>query len=222
MKINYHSMLEEIIKKIEKEGRVPKLLLHSCCAPCSSYVLEYLSDYFEISIYFYNPNITFEDEYEKRAVEQMEFIQRMSPKHPISFIEGRYDTEEFYRKIKGYEKVREGGERCFRCYELRLEEAAIKAKELGYDYFCTALSISPMKNAGKINEIGADLQEKYGVEFLHSDFKKKNGYKRSTEISREENLYRQDYCGCVYSKVEREEHERMRASLEEKKNQEKE
>ncbi|GLI54818.1 hypothetical protein PM10SUCC1_03330 [Propionigenium maris DSM 9537] len=211
MKINYQSILEEELKKIEREEGVPSLLLHSCCAPCSSYVMEYLSNYFNITIYFYNPNITFEEEYRKRAVEQQEFIDRMNPKHPIKYIEGRYETEEFYNKIKGYEKIREGGKRCFRCYELRLEEAAIKAKDLGFDYFCTALSISPMKNARKINEIGADLEEKYGVKFLHSDFKKKNGYKRSTEISKEQNLYRQDYCGCAFSKAEREEHARMKA-----------
>lgn len=210
MKINYQSILEQELKNIEKSGQVPSLLLHSCCAPCSSYVMEYLSNYFNITIYFYNPNITFEDEYRKRAIEQQEFIDRMDPKNPIKYLEGRYRTEEFYNKIKGYEGIREGGERCFRCYELRLEEAAIKASELNFDYFCTALSISPMKNAAKINEIGADLSEKYGVKFLHSDFKKKNGYKRSTEISREQNLYRQDYCGCAFSKKEREEHIRTK------------
>lgn len=206
MKINYQSILEEEIKEIEKNEYVPSLLLHSCCAPCSSYVMEYLSNYFNITIYFYNPNITFEDEYKKRAIEQQVFIDNMNPKHPINYIEGRYRTEEFYNKIKGYEAIREGGERCFRCYELRLEESAIKANELGFDYFCTALSISPMKNATKINELGAELAEKYNIKFLHSDFKKKNGYKRSTEISKEQNLYRQDYCGCVFSKVEREDH----------------
>jgi len=214
MKINYQLMLEEKLKEVGREGSVPRLLLHSCCAPCSSYVLEYLSNYFHITIYFYNPNITFEDEYQKRALEQQEFINRMDPKYPISYLEGRYETEEFYNKIKGYEKVREGGERCFRCYELRLEEAAIKASELKFDYFCTALSISPMKNAAKINEIGSELSGKYGVEYLYSDFKKKNGYKRSTEISREENLYRQDYCGCAFSKVEREEHTKMKEQRE--------
>ena len=214
MKINYQSVLEEKLKKVKEGERVPQLLLHSCCAPCSSYVLEYLSDYFHITIYFYNPNITFEEEYKKRAAEQKEFIGRLNPKYPIKYLEGRYETEEFYSKIKGYEKVREGGERCFRCYELRLEEAAIKASELNYDYFCTALSISPMKNAAKINEIGSQLEEKYGVSYLYSDFKKKNGYKRSTEISREENLYRQDYCGCVFSKVEREEQSKMKMQRE--------
>ena len=215
MKINYQSILEDELKRIEGQERIPSLLLHSCCAPCSSYVMEYLSNYFNITIYFYNPNITFEEEYKKRAVEQQEFIQRMNPKNPIKYLEGRYETEEFYNKIRGYEKVREGGERCFRCYELRLEEAAIKAKELKFDYFCTALSISPMKNAKKINEIGAALEEKYGVKFLHSDFKKKNGYKRSTEISREQDLYRQDYCGCGFSKAEREEYAKMKAEQEE-------
>lgn len=208
MKINYQKLLEETIEKNTKEELVPSLLLHSCCAPCSAYVLEYLSNYFKMTVYFYNPNITYKEEYKKRAIEQLEHINSMNPKYPIEYIEDRYDTNEFYNKVRGYEKIKEGGERCFRCYELRLEASANKAKELGFDYFCTALSISPMKNSTKINEIGSMLEEKYGVKFLHSDFKKKNGYKRSTEISKERNLYRQDYCGCVYSKVEREQWEK--------------
>ncbi len=204
MKVNFQLELEKTIKEIEKNKITPTLLLHSCCAPCSSYVLEYLSKYFKITVYFYNPNITFSDEYNKRVLEQKEFISRMETVNEIEFIEGRYIKEEFYNKIKGYEDIKEGGERCFKCYELRLEEAAIKGKELGFDYFCTALSISPMKNAKKINEIGENLEKIYGIKFLYSDFKKKNGYKRSIEISSEKNLYRQDYCGCNFSKVERE------------------
>jgi predicted adenine nucleotide alpha hydrolase (AANH) superfamily ATPase len=202
--MNYQKELEKLILKLQKEGRVPKLLLHSCCAPCSSYVLEYLSDYFEITVFYYNPNIFPESEYTKRILEQQMLIQDMKFRHPVSFIAGNYERERFYEIARGLEHLKEGGERCFKCYEIRLEEAAKIAKEIEYDYFTTSLSISPMKNAGKLNEIGTKLAAKYGVEYLQSDFKKKNGYKRSVELSEIYNLYRQDYCGCEFSYIEAE------------------
>lgn len=197
--INYQKEMEKEINRIQKEGYVPKLLLHSCCAPCSSYCIEYLSEYFNITILYYNPNIYPQEEYEKRVVEQQEFIQKFPVKNPVNFIEGHYDTNKFYDTVKGYEKCEEGGERCFLCYRLRLEETAKYAVDKEFDYFTTTLSISPLKNASKLNEIGLEISKKYGVKYLCSDFKKKNGYKRSTEISNEYGMYRQNYCGCVYS-----------------------
>lgn len=197
--MNYQKELEKLISNIEKEKKVPKLLLHSCCAPCSSYVLEYLSNYFEIIVFYYNPNIFPENEYTKRILEQQMLIQDMKVKHPISFLAGNYDRQRFYEIARGLEHLKEGGERCFKCYELRLEEAAKVAKEIEADYFTTTLSISPMKNAEKLNEIGMKVGKRYEVEYLQSDFKKKNGYKRSIELSKEYGLYRQDYCGCEFS-----------------------
>lgn len=197
--MNYQKELENLISNIEKEKKVPKLLLHSCCAPCSSYVLEYLSNYFEITVFYYNPNIFPENEYTKRILEQQMLIQDMKVKHPISFLAGNYDRQRFYEIARGLEHLKEGGERCFKCYELRLEEAAKIAKEIEADYFTTTLSISPMKNAEKLNEIGMRVGKRYEVEYLQSDFKKKNGYKRSIELSKEYGLYRQDYCGCEFS-----------------------
>ncbi len=197
--MNYQKELDKIIEKLKTDGRVPRLLLHSCCAPCSSYVLEYLSEYFEITVFYYNPNIFPPQEYEKRVVEQQQLIEMLPTRHKVSFIEGNYDRERFYSMAKGLEEVKEGGSRCFGCYELRLQETARIAKEGGFDYFTTTLSISPLKNAGKLNEIGIRLGEEYGVPYLVSDFKKKEGYKRSTELSREYGLYRQDYCGCEFS-----------------------
>ena len=179
-KVNYQIILEKEIKKIEELDYTPTLLIHSCCAPCSSYVLEYLADYFKITVYYYNPNITFNDEYQKRYIEQQEFIVAINKiaKNKIEFLGGNYDTKEFYDSIKGYEKIREGGERCFKCYDLRLTQTAIIGKELKFDYFTTALSISPLKNSSKINEIGIRLEGELGIKFLQADFKKKNGYKR--------------------------------------------
>ena len=202
-KINYQKVLEQKIEEHQKKGEVPSLLLHSCCAPCSSYCLEYLSAYFEITVFYYNPNIYPEEEYRTRVAEQQRFILNLPAKHPISFREGAYDTERFYTMTKGLEDCPEGGERCFRCYELRLREAAEAAKRYGMDYFTTTLSISPLKNAAKLNEIGASLEAEYGVRYLYSDFKKKNGYKRSVELSEQYGMYRQDYCGCVFSKNQR-------------------
>lgn len=214
MKENYQKILDETIAGLEERGEVPKLLLHSCCAPCSSYVLEYLSNYFYITVLYYNPNIYPEDEYYHRAVEQKRFIKEFPTKYPVTFVEGNFEPEHFYETVKGYENIREGGERCFRCYELRLREAAEYAKKLNCDYFTTTLSISPMKNAAKLNEIGGMLAEEYGIPYLYSDFKKRDGYKRSTIISAEYGMYRQDYCGCVFSKREREEQKRERAAQE--------
>ena len=178
---------------------MPKLLLHACCAPCSSYCLEYLSNYFKITLYFYNPNIYPESEYSLRTDEARRLISGMNFKNDVSFLEGDFNPKEFYECIKGLEKEKEGGERCFKCYRLRLENTAKLAKEMGFDYFTTTLSISPLKRSDKINEIGEEVAEIYGVKHLPSDFKKKNGYKRSTELSKEYGLYRQDYCGCVFS-----------------------
>ena len=202
---NYQRELEAVIKENESKSRVPRLLLHSCCAPCSSYVLEYLSDYFEITVFYYNPNISPAEEYEKRAAEQQHLIRELPAKHPIHLVVGAYEPERFYAVSRGLEQVPEGGERCFRCFRLRLEEAAKMAAEGGFDYFATTLTISPLKNAQKLNEIGDELSELYKVEHLPSDFKKKNGYKRSVELSALYGLYRQNYCGCVFSKRDAEE-----------------
>lgn len=197
--MNYQKELEKLILNLQREGKTPKLLLHSCCAPCSSYVLEYLSDYFEITVFYYNPNIFPESEYTKRILEQQTLIHDMRFSNPVSFLAGEYDRQRFFEMAKGMEHLEEGGERCFKCYELRLEEAARIAQQGEYDYFTTTLSISPMKNAAKLNEIGNKIGEKYGIFYLPSDFKKKNGYKRSIELSKEFGLYRQDYCGCEFS-----------------------
>ena len=201
-KINYQKRLEETIDKETKAGHVPTLFLHSCCAPCSSYVLEYLSNYFKITVFYYNPNITEEAEYKKRVAEQARLISELDTVYPIQLVEGTYDPQRFYEITKGMEQMDEGGERCFACYRLRVEEAAKLAADGGFDYVTTTLSISPMKNAEKLNEIGAEVGEKYGIPWLFSDFKKKNGYKRSVELSKEHDLYRQSYCGCGYSKAQ--------------------
>lgn len=203
--INYQKVLEETINTHKERNEVPTLLLHSCCAPCSSYCLEYLSQYFRITVFYYNPNIYPEEEYFKRVKEQKRFIEELPAKYPIQFVEGSYEKECFYEMAKGLEDCKEGGERCFRCYELRLREAAEMAKKMQMDYFTTTLSISPLKNANKLNEIGDMLEAEYGVKYLNSDFKKKNGYKRSVELSEQYGMYRQYYCGCVFSKKQRDE-----------------
>lgn len=213
MKQNYDLLMEKEIQKIVNDGKKPKLLLHSCCAPCSCAVIEYLLQFFKVTVFFYNPNITFEDEYKKRLNEQKEYHQRRG--YDIEVIEGEYNPKaEFFDKVKGLEKIKEGGERCHKCYGLRLEETAIKAKELGFDYFTSALSISPMKNSQWINELGESFARKYTVKFLNGDFKKKNRYLQSINISKEYNLYRQDYCGCIFSKVEREKYYKLKNSQE--------
>lgn len=196
---NYQIILDETINNIVKENKRPKLLLHSCCAPCSSYVLEYLTNYFDITVFYYNPNISSYEEYEKRYKEVQRFIHDFGLENKVSFINGSYDNDKYEKLIKGLENETEGGTRCEKCYYLRLEETCRYAKEHGFDYFTTTLSISPYKNSEKLNSIGKKLEDEYDVLYLLSDFKKKNGYKRSIELSREYNLYRQNYCGCIYS-----------------------
>lgn len=203
-KINYQKMLDGEIEKNEKAGVRKSLLLHCCCAPCSSYVLEYLCRYFDITVCFYNPNISPENEYNYRFSELRRLAAEMPQAKTVKFCDTEYNSDDFLKIAKGHEQDREGGERCFACYHLRLEYAAQKAKEGGFDYFTTTLSISPMKNAEKLNQIGARLEEKYGVKYLYSDFKKREGYKRSIELSAKYSLYRQDYCGCIYSRAARE------------------
>ncbi len=198
--INYQKELDKTIDRLQAQGRVPTLLLHACCAPCSSYVLEYLSSYFRITVLYYNPNISPRTEYEVRAAELERLIGEMETVYPVSLVVGEYEPEKFYRMAKGLEALPEGGERCFRCYRQRLRRAAETAREGKFDYFTTTLSISPLKNAAKLNEIGLELAEEYGVEYLTSDFKKKNGYQRSVELSARYHLYRQNYCGCIFSR----------------------
>lgn len=178
--------------------RRPRLLLHSCCGPCSSYVLEYLSDYFDITLFFYNPNIQPAEEYEKRLLTQKKLLERAKYKNPVAFLAGEYEPQRFFEAVKGLENCREGGARCEKCFELRLSKAAEIAKKGGFDYFATTLTVSPHKNAVLINEIGGRYQN-----YLPSDFKKREGYKRSIILSKEYELYRQGYCGCIFSKGEK-------------------
>ncbi len=214
-KPNYQKILDQYLNDQENYGK--KLLLHSCCAPCSSYVLVYLSKYFEITIFYYNPNITQQTEYQKRVEEQKRLIDTLNKerlegeqRYPIHVLEGAYEPECFERIAKGHEKDPEGGERCFACYAMRLQKTAEVAAQQQYDLFTTTLTISPLKNAEKLNEIGQKLEEKCGVTYLLSDFKKKNGYLTSVELSEKYHLYRQDYCGCEYSKMQRERQKKER------------
>lgn len=199
-KINYQLELDKIINKIEGENTTKSLLLASCCAPCSSYVLAYLNKYFNITIFYYNPNITNKEEYLKRKQEQIRLISELPAINKINILDADYNPEKFFEISKGLENCREGGERCFKCYKLRLEATAKAAKENSFNYFCTTLTISPLKNAQKINEMGQMLGDEYQISFLPSDFKKKEGFKKSIELSSQYNLYRQNYCGCIYSK----------------------
>ena len=201
---NYQKELEKLIENRQRDGEKPSLLLHSCCAPCSSYVLEYLVPFFNICDFYYNPNISPKTEYEDRKEELVRLIKEMGLSTEVTFLEGTYQPEEFFTMAKGLEDLPEGGERCFKCYEMRLRESAKIAKEQGAEYFATTLTISPLKNAQKLNEIGERLAEVYGVKYLPSDFKKKNGYKRSVELSAQYELYRQNYCGCIFSKMQSE------------------
>ena len=201
-KRNFQRELEEVLRQVGEEKPPKRLLLHACCAPCSSYCLEYLSSYFAITVLYYNPNISEREEYEKRLEELRRLVSSAPYQNPVTVLAGRYDPAEFFEIARGLEKVPEGGERCFACYRLRLLEAAKVAREGGYDYFATTLTISPLKNAQKLNEIGEELSALYEVAHLPSDFKKKGGYARSIELSKEYGLYRQDYCGCVFSKEE--------------------
>lgn len=212
--LNYQMMMEKILQQNSERGK--KLFLHSCCAPCSSYVLTYLRKFFAITVFYYNPNITEDLEYRKRVEEQKNFIVRINEEarqdgsllkgnvFEISFMEGDYVPEAFFQIAKGHESDKEGGARCYLCYEMRLREAAVLGRKEGFDYFTTTLSISPMKNAKWLNEIGERLGNEHGIQYLPSDFKKKDGYKQSILLSKEYGLYRQDYCGCVFSKMERE------------------
>ncbi len=218
-KINYSKELEKRIDGFQKEGRYPSLLLHACCAPCSSYCLEYLRQYFDITVFYYNPNIMRETEYRKRVEEEKRLIAAYneqvksgnfegmrsdSSARLINIIEGDYIVSDFLDVVKGLESCPEGGDRCTKCFELRLEESARIAREKGFEFFTTTLTISPLKDAERLNRIGQDMGEKYGVSYLPSDFKKKEGYKRSIELSKMFDLYRQDFCGCEYSRQERE------------------
>lgn len=208
--VELEKVLKEISERIETNGKVPTLLLHSCCAPCSTYVLEYLSEFFRITVFYYNPNITPREEYEKRANEQQVLIEQMHTKYPITCMVGDYESHLFNEIAKGLEDEPECGLRCDKCYELRLRKSGELAKNLGFDYFTTTLTISPLKKALKLNEIGKQLEDEFNVAYLVSDFKKKNGYKRSTELSKEYALYRQEFCGCIYSKMEQERKKKMR------------
>lgn len=199
MKQDYQKTLDTIIEDIIKRDTPPTLLLHSCCGPCSSYVLEYLTQYFSISVLYYNPNIYPVNEYLRRLGAQKEIIEKLPTKHTVSLIDGEYEEERYYSAVKGFENEPEGGERCEKCFVLRMEKAAKTAKEKGFDYFTTTLSVSPHKNAQTLNNIGFSLEEKYGVKYLPANFKKRNGYQRSIELSRRYGLYRQSYCGCVFS-----------------------
>lgn len=212
---NYSKVLEKEIQKLDESGTRPRLLLHSCCAPCSSYVLEYLREHFCITVFYYNPNITASEEYDYRLEEEKRLIEAYnrqvetqdfsgmnstSKAGKIEILEAPYDPENYLAAVKGYENCPEGGERCGICFEMRLRKTAEAARSGGYDCFTTTLTISPLKNAGMLNEIGERAGAQYGVKFLPSDFKKKNGYKRSIELSREFALYRQNFCGCAFSK----------------------
>lgn len=201
--MNYNSIMENIIDNIE-EGCTPSILLHSCCAPCSSHVIDVLSKHFDITILYYNPNIEPKEEYEKRKAEEIRFINEFPNKNKLDIMDCDHDNDLFHETIKGLENEKEGGARCIKCYYLRLDKTAKLAKEHDYDYFATTLTVSPLKNSQKLNEIGKYLSEKYDIKYLYSDFKKKEGYKHSIELAKKYNLYRQEYCGCIYSKLERE------------------
>ena len=202
MKTNYQLLLDKKIK--EADGVRPSLLLHACCAPCSSYVLEYLSKYFRITLFFYNPNISPRKEYDVRYEELRRLLGEMGLDGEVAFANSEYEPERFFEIAKGLEDLPEGGERCKKCYELRLEATAKAAASQGFDLFTTTLSISPHKNAEWLNEIGKQLADKYGCEYLFSDFKKRGGYLRSCQLSEQYGLYRQDFCGCIYSKLKKE------------------
>lgn len=202
--INYQKILDKELVKIQQSEAIPTLILHSCCAPCSSYVIEYLSKFFKITVFYYNPNISPDEEYQYRANEQKRLIESMTFENPVDFLEGDYNPDDFFNLCKGLENEPEGGARCAKCFNLRLNKTAEVAKQNGFDYFTTTLTISPLKNAQLINNIGQEIAKKHSLQYLVSDFKKKNGYKRSIVLSKEYNLYRQNYCGCIFSKNESE------------------
>lgn len=215
MRENYSQQLSKLIEKLQKEGKVPHLLLHACCAPCSSHCLEYLSRYFRITVFYYNPNISPKEEYSLRIEEIKRFVKEFKAENEITLIEGKYEPERYFQTIKGFEEEPEGGKRCELCFKLRLSESAKLAKELNADYYTTTLSISPLKNAELLNQIGKEEGDAVGITHLPSDFKKKGGYARSIELSKEYNLYRQNFCGCVYSMQEAKERETKKIAKEE-------
>lgn len=196
----YQKWLDDTVSDIVSKGNTPSLLLHACCAPCSSYCVEYLSEYFDITVFFYNPNIDSLQEYERRVSEEERFLSSFPAKRPVRLVSEIYEPKEFYEAAKGLEDEPEGGKRCEKCFYLRLSKTAAYAKEYGFDYFTTTLSISPLKNASLLNSIGDELSKEYGVPYLFSEFKKRGGFQRSTELSKEYGLYRQNYCGCVFSR----------------------
>ena len=200
---NYAKELERLIQKLQQEGKVPRLLLHACCAPCSSAVLEYLSQYFAITLLYCNPNIAPLEEYQKREAELRRLVSQMKFTHPVELLPCQYDGQAFVQAARGLEGEPEGGKRCEACFRLRLRYTAQEAARQRFDYYTTTLSISPMKNAPLLNQLGEEIGREFGVAHLHSDFKKKDGYKRSVQLSKEYDLYRQDYCGCAFSKAQR-------------------
>lgn len=200
MKENYYLLFENQLNRIKEKGKVPTILLHSCCAPCSSHVITFLKEYFDITIIYYNPNIYPYEEYKKRKDEQIRLLNEIKSKNKLNIIDCDYDNNIYEKTIKGLEKEKEGGSRCYKCFWLRLDKTAQIAKENNYDYFSTTLTISPYKNSTVINEIGKELEIIYNITWLYSDYKKKDGYKKSIQLSKEYNLYRQNYCGCIYSK----------------------
>ena len=200
MKENYYLLFENQLNRIKEKEKVPTILLHSCCAPCSSHVITFLKDYFDITIIYYNPNIYPYEEYKKRKEEQIRLLNEIKSKNKLNIIDCDYDNNIYEETIKGLEKEKEGGSRCYKCFWLRLDKTAQIAKKNNYDYFSTTLTISPYKNSTVINEIGKELETIYNITWLYSDYKKKDGYKKSIQLSKEYNLYRQNYCGCIYSK----------------------
>lgn len=203
-KINYNLEMEREIARLQREGRRPVLVLHSCCAPCSSAVLERLNEAFHLVVFYYNPNISPEAEFRLRAEEQKRLVSEMPLSGDVRVVEGEYDPQRFYELVRGHEEDPEGGERCGICFEMRLRKTAEYARSIGAEYFTTTLSISPLKNAQRLNELGGAIAGEFGLNYLLSDFKKKDGYRRSCVLSEEHGLYRQDFCGCVFSKMERE------------------
>ena len=210
---NYAKELERLIQKLQQEGRVPRLLLHACCAPCSSAVLEYLSQYFAITLLYYNPNIAPLEEYQKREAELRRLVSQMKFTHPVELLPCQYDGQAFVQAARGLEGEPEGGKRCEACFRLRLRYAAQEAARLRFDYYTTTLSISPMKNAPRLHQLGEEIGREFGVAHLPSDFKKKDGYKRSVQLSKEYDLYRQDYCGCAFSKAQRQREKEEREEI---------
>lgn len=202
--MNYNKEMESILESLKKDNKIPRILLHSCCAPCSSHVISVLTEYADITILYYNPNIEPFEEYEKRKQEEIRFIEQYPNKNKLDIIDCDYDNILFKKMTEGLEQEKEGGARCVKCYHLRLDKTASIASELNYDYFATTLTVSPLKNSEKLNTIGKFLETKYNIKYLVSDFKKKEGYKHSIELAKEYELYRQDYCGCIYSKQQRE------------------